>query len=235
MNLTLVERSGMGDTRKVLEQMGVFDLSEKQGFKVLVLDEADKEGWTKIDRDGTHWLRGFYISKEVLKSDKVVQTCCLKTHRFGGHFTMSLKSSVGLVAKKIPGGLYDYMWELHGSPYQRRMISEINKFYDCHLVVMDAIKAFVNKGPELGDIVEPNLLLASGDRIAIDAAGVAILRSYGSTKDIMNRKIFELEQIKRAAELGIGVKSASDIELIPLNDKSRETADKINDVLKIQG
>ncbi|MCP8310902.1 MAG: DUF362 domain-containing protein [Candidatus Methylarchaceae archaeon HK01M] len=234
-DLTLAERSGMGDTRRVLEQMGVFDLSEKLGFKVVVLDEIDKEGWMKIDRDGTHWLRGFYISKVFLEADKVVQTCCLKAHRFGGHFTMSLKNSVGLVAKKVPGGLYNYMWELHGSPYQRRMISEINKFYDVDLVVMDAIKAFVNKGPELGDVVEPNLLLASRDRIAIDADGVAILRSYGSTKDIMNGKIFELEQIKRAAELGIGVKSASDIELIPLNDKSRETADKINDVLKSKG
>ncbi|MCP8304243.1 MAG: DUF362 domain-containing protein [archaeon] len=234
-DLTLAERSGMGVTRKVLEQMGVFDLSEKLTFKVEVLDEVDKEGWVKIDRDGTHWLRGFYISKVFLEADKVVQTCCLKAHRFGGHFTLSLKNSVGLVAKKVPGGLYNYMWELHGSPYQRLMIAEINKFYDVDLVVMDAIKAFVNKGPESGDVVEPNLLLASRDRVAIDAVGVAILRSYGSTKDIIKGRIFELEQIKRAAELGVGVKSASDIKLIPLNDKSRETADKINSVLKSQG
>ncbi|MGD8545537.1 MAG: DUF362 domain-containing protein, partial [Candidatus Bathyarchaeota archaeon] len=192
----LAERSGMGNTREVLEKAGVFDLSNKHELKVVALEEVDKNGWTKIDRKGTHWLRGFYISKIFLEADKVIQTCCLKTHRFGGHFTMSLKNSVGLVAKRIPGGLYDYMLELHGSPYQRLMIAEINKFYNVDLVVMDAMKAFVNQGPDKGEIVSPDLLLASRDRIAIDAVGIALLRIYGSTKNVMKGRIFELDQIR---------------------------------------
>ncbi len=233
--ITLAERSGMGSTRRVLEQMGVCALSEKLGFRVVVLDEEDKERWVKIDRGGSHWLMGFYISRLFLGADRVVQTCCLKTHRFGGHFTMSLKNSIGLVAKKVPGGMYDYMWELHGSPYQRLMIAEVNKFYKADIVVMDAIKAFVSGGPDRGDLVEPNLLLASKDRVAIDAAGIAILRSYGSTKEVMKGRIFELDQIRRAAELEVGVKSASDIKLAPLNPESREAAEKIESILRSQG
>ncbi|NIQ07698.1 MAG: DUF362 domain-containing protein, partial [Candidatus Korarchaeota archaeon] len=135
-DVILAERSGMGNTREVLERMGIFELSEKLNMEIIVLDEVDKNGWVKIGRKGTHWLRGFYISKVFTEADCVVQTCCLKTHRFGGHFTMSLKNSVGLVAKRMPGGLYDYMLELHGSPYQRLMIAEINKFYNVDLVVM---------------------------------------------------------------------------------------------------
>jgi len=234
-DLTLAERSGMGNTRSVLERTGVFELSEKMGFKVVVLDEADKAEWIKVNRDGTHWLRGFYISKIFLNAEKVVQTCCLKTHRFGGHFTMSLKNSVGLVAKKVPGGLYDYMWELHGSPYQRLMIAEINKHYNVNLVVMDAIKVFTNGGPERGNVAEPGIMLAGLDRVAIDAVGVAILRSYGSTSKIMNGRIFELDQVRRAAELGVGVKSASEIRLVPLNDESRDVANKIKSILDSQG
>lgn len=88
---------------------------------------------------------------------------------------MSLKNSIGMVAKRVPGIMYDYMWELHSSPYQRLMIAEVNRFYKTDLIVMDAVKAFVNGGPERGKIVEPNLLLASKDRVAIDAVGVAIL------------------------------------------------------------
>lgn len=234
-DLTLAERSGMGNTRRVLEQVGLFGLSEELGFRVVVLDEVEKEGWVKISKQGTHWLRGFFISKVFLEADKVVQTCCLKTHRFGGHFTMSLKNSVGLVAKKVPGGLYDYMWELHVSRNQRLKIAEINKFYDVDLVIMDAIKAFVNEGPDKGDVVEPNLLLASEDRVAIDAVGIAILRSYGSTKNVMKGRIFELDQIRRAAELGLGVKSATDIKLTALNTESREVAHKIENILTSQG
>jgi uncharacterized protein (DUF362 family) len=230
-DVTLAERSGMGDTRQVLEHMGVFGLSERLGFNAVVLDELARDGWVKIGRDGTHWLKGFYIAKPFLDAEKVVQTCCLKTHRFGGHFTLSLKNSVGLVAKKLPGTIYDYMWELHGSPFQRQMIAEINQHYPADLIVMDGIKAFVTGGPERGDLVEPNLLLASEDRVAIDAVGVAILRIYGATKHIGEGDIFELDQLRRAAELGIGVKSASEIRLTPLNDASREVAGKIERVL----
>jgi uncharacterized protein (DUF362 family) len=234
-SLTLAERSGMGYTRDVLEQRGVIDLSKKLGFNVVVLDEEDRDSWVKIEADGTHWLNGFYISKHFLNVDKVVQTCCLKTHRFGGHFTMSLKNSIGLIAKQVPGELYNYMLELHTSPYQRLMIAEVNRFYNVDLVIMDAVKAFVRGGPERGDVVEPKLLLASKDRVAIDAVGIAILRSYGTTKEVMKGKIFELEQIRRAAEIGVGVKSAKDIKLVPLNDESINDVKEIENILKSQG
>jgi uncharacterized protein (DUF362 family) len=165
-------------------------------------------------------------------ADKVVQTCCLKTHRFGGHFTLSMKNSVGLVAKKVPGGMYDYMWELHGSPFQRQMISEINNCYNLDFALMDGIKAFITGGPESGTSVEPNLLLASRDRVALDAVGVAILKLYGAKGKVGQTDVFEQDQLKRTAELGFGVKSADDIVLTPLNDKSKEEADKIEKVLK---
>jgi len=234
-NLTMAERSGMGRTRDVLQRMGVFNLAEKISFNVAVLDDVEKDGWTKIELDGTHWLKGFYIANHFLIADKIVQTCCLKTHRFGGHFTISLKNSIGLVAKRVPGVLYDYMAELHTSPNQRLMIAEVNRCYNVDLVLMDAIKAFISGGPDRGVMVEPNLLLASKERVAIDAVGVAILRLYGATGEVAKGRIFGLEQIRRAAELGVGVGSASNIRLVPLNDESVDIANKIGDVLKNQG
>jgi uncharacterized protein (DUF362 family) len=233
-DVTLAERSGMGNTRQVLEHTGVFGLSEELDFKAVVLDELVGEEWVKISHDGTHWLKGFFIAKPFLEADKVVQTCCLKTHRFGGHFTLSLKNSVGLVAKRVPGTIYDYMWELHGSPFQRLMIAEINKHYSADLIVMDGIKAFVSGGPERGELVEPDLMLASEDRVAIDAVGVAILRIYGATQHIGKGSIFELDQLRRAAELGIGVESASEIRLKPLNEESRGLAGKIERELQTE-
>jgi len=233
--LTLAERSGMGNTRSVLEEMGVFELSDKLGFEVVVLDEEDRDEWVKIEKDGTHWVKGFYIPKLFLESDRVIQTCCLKTHRFGGHFTLSLKNSVGIVAKRLPKGVYNYMAELHLSPYQRLMVAEINKHYNVDLVIMDAIKAFITKGPEQGEVVEPNLIIASSDRVAIDAVGVAILRNYGVKTNISKGRIFEQDQIKRAAELEIGVTSPQEIEVVPLNDEAHEDAESIMKILETQG
>ena len=232
--ITLAERSGMGDTEQVLEQMGVLALSKELGFKAIVLNDVGRDEWLKVERGGTHWVKGFYMAKVFHDADKVVQTCCLKTHRFGGHFTLSLKNSVGLVAKKVPCGVYDYMWELHGSPYQRQMIAEINKHYTVDFVLMDGIKAFTTGGPDRGTLVEPNLLLASRDRVAIDAVGVAILKMYGAKGKVGGADIFEQDQLKRAAELGLGVKSAAEIKLTPLNDESRVDAELIEQVLKKQ-
>jgi uncharacterized protein (DUF362 family) len=229
--ITLVERSGMGDTRPILERLGTFALCEQLGARVVVLDDEPEERWARIERGGTHWLRGFYLSKVVLEADVVIQTCCLKTHRFGGHFTMSLKNSVGLVAKRVPGGHYDYMYELHASPFQRLMIAEINKFYAVDLVVMDAATAFVSGGPDKGTGVEPGLMLASKDRVAVDAAGVAILREFGAS-GLVKKPVFELEQIRRAAELGIGARSAEAVELVPLDEQGREAAARIRAVFR---
>ena len=78
-------------------------------------------------------------------------------------------------------------------------------------------------------------MVASRDRVAIDAVGVAILRSFGSTKNVMEDRIFELDQIRRAAEIGVGVKSASEIKLIPLDDESREPAKTMAHILETQG
>jgi uncharacterized protein (DUF362 family) len=225
--LTLAERSGMGNTRDVLEDRGVIALAKEKGFSVVVLDELDRTGWTEIQDAGLHWSRGFFLASVFNRADRVVQTCCLKTHRFGGHFTLSLKNSVGCIARRVPGVNYDFMGELHSSPHQRRMIAEINKFCRMDLIVMDAAEGFTTGGPDKGKLIRPNVIIAMTDRVAIDAVGVALLRSYGTMRDVTEGRIFELDQIARAAELEIGVSSAADIRLVPLDPTSEVIAAKI--------
>ena len=232
--ITLAERSGMGDTRTVLEQRGVTKLAAELGFEVLVLDELAEEGWVRLKPKGSHWRRGFLLAKVFHEADKVVQTCCLKTHRFGGHFTMSLKNSVGLVARYDAQDGYDYMAELHSSENQRLMIAEINQTYENHLVIMDATKAFVTGGPESGDLVSPNIILAGEDRVAMDAVGVAILRLFGTTPEVSEGRIFQQEQLARAVELGIGIQSAKDIQLIPLDAESEKFTQKIESAFEVE-
>ncbi len=233
--IVLAERSGMGDTRRVLEETGVFRLAEEAGFDVVVLDELPAEGWVQIIDERLHWSRGFKLAGAFAEAERVVQTCCLKTHRFGGHFTMSLKNSVGMVADRDPSGSYEYMGELHSSQFQRQMIAEINKFYKVDIVVMDATEAFVRDGPERGELVKPNLMLASKDRVALDVVGVAVLRSYGSTPEVMKGRISGLEQISRAAELGVGISTASQIKLVPLDSTSQKTAENLQTILDREG
>jgi len=225
--VTLAERSGMGDTRQVLERAGVFDLARDRNFSVTVLDELDRSGWQEIQASGLHWTRGFFLAKVFSRADRVIQTCCLKTHRYGGNFTLSLKNMVGAVAKRVPGLDYNFMNELHSSPDQRLMIAEINKFCRTDLVILDATEGFSSGGPDRGKLIKPGIILAGSDRIAIDATGVALLRASGTVPAVMNGKIFEQEQIARAAELGVGIGSADRIRIVPLDEPGRAAADRI--------
>jgi uncharacterized protein (DUF362 family) len=229
--LTIGDRSGMGDTRQVMEDKHAFALGKELGAKVVVFDELSGNDWEYLKHSDTHWKQGFALPRVVRQAGGVVQTCCLKTHRYGGHFTLSLKNSVGLAAKTVPGNSYNFMRELHSSPDQRRMIAEINTAYHPDLIVLDGIQAFTTGGPDSGKLVNSNVILAGTDRVAIDAVGVALLRYYGTTKEVSQGAIFEQDQIARAVQLNIGVKSPKEIELVTADRESAEYARQIRAIL----
>jgi uncharacterized protein (DUF362 family) len=226
--ITLAERSGPGDsTRKVMEKKGIFKLAQELGFSIVNLEELGPESWSKIEPKDSHWSCGFHFPRIYLEAESVVQTCCLKTHAYGGHFTLSLKNSVGLVPLKG----YPYMRELHSSPYQRQMIAEINTAYSPDLIVLDGVEAFVAGGPDRGTRVEVKVMLAGTDRVAIDAVGVAILRLSGTTPEVSGGPVFGQEQIARAAELGLGVSSAKEIQFVTGDAESEAFAVRVGDIL----
>lgn len=211
--VTVADRSGMGQTREVMEAKGVFAQGKRLGFESVVLDELPARDWVAHRLPGGHWSRGVLFPRVLEEAEAIVSTGCLKTHRFGGHFTLSLKNSVGSVGKYGPDS-YDYMSELHRSASQRKMIAEINALYRPAVVLLDGLEAFVSGGPESGAKAAPGVILAGTDRVAVDAVGVAILRRYGTTPAVSAGRIFQQEQIARAVELGLGVARPESIDLV---------------------
>jgi uncharacterized protein (DUF362 family) len=231
--ITLAERSGPGDTtRGIMEKKGIFVMARELGFDILDLQAMDKDGWVLVKPENSHWKDGFLFPKIYREAESIVVTCCLKTHQFGGHFTLSLKCAVGMVPTGLrESGGYPYMNELHGSLYQRQMIAEINTAYSPDLVVLDGVDAFVEGGPHIGKRVKADVILAGTDRVAIDAVGVAVLRLLGTTPEVSKGKIFDQDQIKRAAELGLGVKSTDQIEIVTGDLESENYTQKIRGIL----
>ena len=227
-SVSLGERSYPA-TREVMEQKGIYALMEKLEVEIIDFDDLDAKDWVEFKPKDSHWQNGFRIARPIIEAECLVMTCCLKTHQFGGVFTMSLKNSVGVVPTSRHG--YKYMSELHSSPHQRKLIAEINAPFNPDLIVLDGIDAFVDGGPATGTRAQGNVFLASPDRVAIDAAGVAVLKALGSNDKIMNTKIFDQEQIARAGEIGIGASSPSEIDLITADDQSREYGNRIADIL----
>jgi uncharacterized protein (DUF362 family) len=227
-NITLAERCGpFQPTEQVIKEKGVFELAKELGFNVVNLEELGADGWVHIHPGDSHWKDGFLFPRIYSEAEAIVQTCCLKSHGFGGHFTLSLKNSVGMVAGKG----YAYMQELHTSPHMRQMIAEINTAYSPDLVVLDGVDAFTEGGPATGKHARTNVILAGNDRVAIDAVGVAILRLFGTTPELSQGRIFEQEQIARAVELGLGINSPDEIQLVTGDTESQDFAKKISDTL----
>ena len=224
-NITIGERSGPPHTSDVLKEKVIYELCKKLDVGLINFEELSKSEWVRIKPENSHWRNGFDMAKPIIDSECIVTTCCLKTHGYGGVFTMSLKLSVGITNKKN-------MNELHTSILSmRKMIAEINLAYSPSLILMDGIEAFVDGGPMSGTKKRGDVIVAGTDRIAIDAVGIAILKDLGSNKSIMEKKIFEQEQIARAVELGLGISKPEDIEILTDDDESKKYAERLMKIL----
>lgn len=204
------ERSGPPNTQNVMEEKGIFRLAEEKGAFVVNFDALGERDLVHFNDKRLHWNNGFHVPKILHEVDHIIATPCLKTHQFGGVFTMALKLAVGI----IPKSGNNYMQQLHGSRNMRKMIAEINLAYRPDLFIVDGVEAFTSGGPSSGRRAQADITLVSSDPVAVDAVGLAVLKDLGTTNDIMSKPIFAQEQIQRAAELGLGISNPSGIELI---------------------
>jgi len=223
-SITVAERAGPAKTSETFEKKGLYELAKEMDFKIVDLTEIPDKNYVIKNPEGCHWKEGFLFAKIYDEAECIVETCCLKTHMYGGHFTMSLKNAVGLVNKKNMG-------ELHSSKDQRKMIAEINAVYKPDLIIMDGLISFVDRGPMEGTRKEANVFVAGTDKVAIDAVGVALLRILGTTPEVTNGSIFDQEQIKRAVELQVGITSPDQIDFITDSEESGKLVVKIKEKL----
>jgi uncharacterized protein (DUF362 family) len=222
--ILLGESSGPPNTGEVMAEKGIPDLAHDVGFDVVNYDEIPDNDWVHFQPNGTHWPEGFHLPRYVVDADYNVSTCCLKTHAYGGVFTMSMKLSVGLTPKPIRRGM-------HRSPDMRRMIAELNQGYTPDLIILDGVEAFVDGGPTRGDLKDGNVVVAGTDRVAVDAVGLAILKDLGSNDAIMGTPIFQQEQMARAVDVGLGVRGPGEIDLVSDDAEGTAYTEKLRAIL----
>jgi uncharacterized protein (DUF362 family) len=224
-SLTIGDSCGPGNTKDVMEKKGIPALAQELGFNVINFEDLPADGWVQFNPPGSHWKNGFSVARPVTEAEYLLWTCCLKTHQYGGVHSMALKLAVGVTHKSIR------MQVMHQSPDIRRMIAEIHHAFTPQLIVMDGIDIFVDGGPMTGKLVNAGVVIAGTDRIAVDAVGLAVLKNHGANDAIMSKKIFEQEQVARAVEIGLGVKSPEQIEIVTGDAASREYAGKLKEIL----
>jgi uncharacterized protein (DUF362 family) len=110
----------------------------------------------------------------------------------------------------------------------------VNLAYTPDFILMDGVDVFTDGGPMTGKRASANVMLVGRDRIALDAVGLAVLKSLGSNAAIMGTPIFRQEQIARAVELGLGVDGPDKIEIVTDDPDSRALAGKLLGILRAE-
>jgi uncharacterized protein (DUF362 family) len=189
------------NSRKMMAHM--LPVAQKARADVVILDEIND--WQPVDVKG-RYMKRFNVSKTYLDAKKTVWLPCMKTHR-QAKFTLSLKLPIGMVRGTDRMKMHLYNLE--------RKIADMNLAVPAPgLIIMDARKCFITGGPEKGTAREPNLIMASGDRVAIDVEAVKVIQQFPGN-NIWKKSPWEFKQIKTAVENGIGnVKSEKDYSVL---------------------
>ena len=183
---------------------GVQAAAEAFGAKVLALEDHP---WVRVEPAGAKFLPRYYISQPVYEADVLINLPVVKTHRFA-HYSCSLKNLVGITHPRYrPSVTF-----LSGSWHER--IAELNLAVHPHLTIADATTIMIAGGPSSGTPARVNTLLLSGDRVALDAVAVAMIRSFGAWEKLTRSGVWGQRQIKRAIELGLGAPGPHQVELV---------------------
>jgi uncharacterized protein (DUF362 family) len=197
----LGERTAFLHSHRVLQRAGIIKIAEEAGGEVRVFGKDglytafDWRGWKRVKVLNGQFLHKVSLAKEALDIEKIVYAPLIKTHH-AADFTGAIKLSMGFVKP-----FFDQL------TFHRRhlceKLAELSLVVKPDLVIMDARKVFINGGPAKGELREPEVILASGNQVAIDVEGVKILQGYSGNK-LEGKNAWDLVQIKHAVELGLG-------------------------------
>jgi uncharacterized protein (DUF362 family) len=198
---------------------------------------ADTPHWRRIKPDrATHWPDGFELAELLFAVDHVINVPVIKTH-FQAWFTMSMKSFVGMSHHRSRKEFHG-TWQGEGNLFDQKRtasrrrgikkdpeaeaaeiapfvnrIAELNLGITPALNILDGSTCFVFGGPSSGDTAEPKVVVASRDRVAADATGIAVLKWFGTEERLQNRSVWDNPFIEHAIKIGLGIGSIEKLDL----------------------
>jgi uncharacterized protein (DUF362 family) len=175
------EMSGRADgpTEQVIAALGVLPFLRHYGVPFV---NFEKDEWLPLRVDGDHWT-SFRVPRSIYEADKRVYLANMRCHS-SARFTASLKLGVGWI------DLQDRAYLHQDRETVEAKVAELNLGWQPDLVLIDGRRTTTTWHGR-GDYVYPNLILASGDMVAIDAEAVRILQHFPGD----NRLDCELESM----------------------------------------
>jgi uncharacterized protein (DUF362 family) len=209
--VTVGEMSGRADwpTEKVISNLGVMPVLRRYGVDFVNFQFDD---WLPMEVDGLHW-KSFRVPRSIYEAHKRIYLANMRCHS-SARFSASLKLSVGWIDLEDRDFLHQDRETVEDK------IAELNLGWQPNLVLMDARRSTVSWHGR-GEYVYPNLIMASGDMVAIDAEAVRLLQQYRADNRL-DIPIAEMGQIRTAMIHGLGSIDARLVEA-PANTRTEQT------------
>ncbi|MGA1869415.1 MAG: DUF362 domain-containing protein [bacterium] len=180
------------DTMSCMEETGIYQTTVNAGAYIAIFEDNEMIPVKPVA--ATHWPVGFSIPTLFTRVDHIIALPTLRTH-VHANFTMGIKSFVGA----LPQSDRDKM---HNSLHFFERIAEIPLCTDkIRLSLLDARSGFNSEGPDSGNLITPGIIIASKNLVASDIAGLALLKSFGTTSQLTSSDIWGHPTIKRAIEI----------------------------------
>jgi uncharacterized protein (DUF362 family) len=186
-------------TRKALDKTGTLAALDGTGAEIAFFDEGN---FVKVEVGG-EYLKDVNLTEQAMGFDKLVYSCCMKTH-FRADFSLSLKLAFGFTKKS------DRM-EFHLRHLKEKLV-DLNLVVQPNLIIMDGRTCFISGGPFSGEVRKPIMVLASGDRIAMDVEAIKVIAGFEGS--VLKDDPWGYTQIQRSKALGLGARSEADYSVV---------------------
>jgi len=186
---------GAGET--VLRETGTRAYCESRGAEVVSFDNTEIVE-TRIPDAAI--LKHVYLAAAALEADVLVTVPKLKTHSLTV-MTGAVKNLYGV----LPGG-QKTLGHVLGETKETfaDLLLDLYALLKPKLAVMDAVTGMTRSWRTGTDRIEPGLLLASADSVALDAAACMLA----------GISPFDVPMLRRAHERGLGVADPAEIEIV---------------------
>lgn len=189
-------------TKRNMRSSGIMRAAVDNGAEVVVFEDHE---WIEVKLPEESIVKTAYVTEWIYRADVVINMPVIKTHR-SASYSICLKNFIGCTHLKQRPYLIDTsLWE--------EIVADFNRAYSPDLNIVDGTVSMIEGGPWSGTPAKTGLIIASGDRVAADAVGLGIIKSFGKWEMVTEKGVWEQRQIKRAIEAGVG-KSREDIRLV---------------------
>lgn len=193
------------DTLACMEETGIYQAAVDNGAEVIVFEDDDMVHVNP--QNAVHWPNGFSIPTFFNQVDHIIALPTLRKHSLA-NFTMGIKIFVGAIPQNDRKAM-------HSSVYFLDRIAEIPLCTDkIRLSLLDARQGFNSEGPDFGNLIAPGVIIAGKDYTAVDAVGLALLKTFKTTFAASFQDIWNHPTIKRSIQVHSPTLSSESLKIV---------------------